>query len=88
MNTYVIDYGTGVKEIVIGTLEDAKRAADEGASYTQMSIMILDKEEKMVAVRKWYGVEFNPDLFEDGKYADVICFGDFGYFDEWSEYEH
>lgn len=88
MSTYIINYGTGVKESVIGTLEDAKRAADEGASYTQRSIKVFDKDGNMVSVRRWYGVKFDPDVYEDGEDADVICFGDFGHYGEWSEYEH
>ena len=82
---YTIDYGTGIKETVVGTLEEAEKAADDGAAYTQCSIRIFDEDGTQVAIRQWWGTEFDPDLYEDGEDTDVITFGTFGYFDVWNE---
>ena len=92
MAKYYIDYQTGAgNEYVTGTLDDAKAKADDGAAYTQQSITIHavndDNEigEGYVAMRRWYGVKFDPSLYEDG--ANVIQFGDSGHFDEWADAE-
>ena len=90
MSKYYINYGTGAgNEYVEGELEDAQKAADEGAAYTQCSISIFEVVNGETArepecTRQWYGVAFDPDDYEDGESANVIRFGDSGYYDEWS----
>ena len=82
---YFINYGTGAgDEYVEGTLAEAKKAADEGAAYTQENIKILEGDN-VAAVRRWYGTEFDPDDYENGEAADVIRFGSFGHFGEWQD---
>lgn len=91
MSKYYIDYGTGAgNEYVNGELEDAQKAADEGAAYTQCGISIFpvdaegNKAEEPECTRKWWSVKFDSELYENGEDTDIIDFGDFGYFDEWS----
>jgi len=92
---YYINYNTGAgNEYFNGTLAEAKAAADKGAAYTQVDIIISKKDPLFeisgewlpVARRRWYSGEFDPELYEDGEDADVIRFGNFGYFDEWYDY--
>lgn len=83
---YLVSFGTGAGDkCVFGTLDEAKEIADYGAAYTQVGYEIYDWKMKLVAYRNWRGVPFDPDLYEDGEEADVIQFGDFGYYDEWTE---
>lgn len=78
-----INYGTGAGNITgIATLETAMQIADESAGYTQRDIEITENG-KTVASRKWWGDKFDPDFYENGEDADVIDYGDFGYYDEW-----
>ena len=84
---YYIEFNTGVDRIeVIGTLDDAKKEADESVAFTQRSIQILDCRGKIVAERQWYGTVFDPELYEDGTDADIIGFDSYGYYDEWFDY--
>lgn len=84
-NTYWIRYGTGAgDEEIVGTLDDAKRAADDGAAYTQTDIVIEDDDGNEITRRRWYGVE----LTEDDMTADedeYIIFGSFGFFAPWDD---
>lgn len=70
-------------------LDDAIEYANNQACYIQEDIVIYNSKEETyeneVMRRCWYGVAFNPDLYEDGEDADIISFGSFGYYDEWSE---
>ena len=78
---YYICYGTGAGDTqIIGTLEDAERAADEGAAYTQISIKIIDRNGVLVAMRVWNGV---ADQKEDN---GRISFGPFGYYERWEDF--
>jgi hypothetical protein len=65
------------------TLEEVMAKADEKAAYTQQDIVIYDEDENEVARRQWYGT--CAGLSEEGD-ADIIRFGDFGYFGEWQQY--
>lgn len=89
---YYINYGTGAgNEVVEGTLEDAKRVADDGAEYTQQDIVIHDYEKYFdyseinseITRRCWYGVELDEEI-ED--VDECICFGNFGYYAPWSKW--
>ena len=51
-----------------------------GAAYTQQDITIEDEAGNVVAIRRWYGVQYNKD--EDDA-ETPICFGDFGYYADW-----
>ena len=78
-----INFNTGAGNVEnIESLEEAMKTADEGACYTQKNIDVYDGDV-LVASRSWYGTKFDPDLYEDGEDADVIRFGDSGYYDEW-----
>lgn len=89
--TYYINYHTGAgNEFCAGTLEEAKKIADENACYTQADITIhcVDADDNPGAVicrRSWYGVEFDPDAAELEDGDDVITFGSFGYYGPWRE---
>lgn len=81
---YNIKFNTGAGDIAeITTLDEALRLADEGAGYTQRDIEIVDAKGKTVAARFWQKTKFDPEDYENGENADVISYGDFGYFDEW-----
>lgn len=62
------------------TLEEVKAKADEKAAYTQQDIVVYDENNEEVARRQWFGV--SADLYEEDD-ADIIRFGDYGYFGEW-----
>lgn len=75
---YYINYGTGAgNEYVDGTLEDAKKVAEDGLAYTQTDVRIQTEDGEDVAVLNWYGVKPEGD--------DVVTarFGDFGFYGEW-----
>lgn len=87
MKKYYIDYNTGAGNEYAETLEEAKALADEGACYTQESIYIYEVDEEketkeLVSLRNWNGVAYDED--EDSA-ENPICFGDFGYFDDWND---
>lgn len=63
------------------TLEEVMQKADDKAAYTQQDIVIYDENKDEVARRQWYGVSPLVDVVDDD--ADIIQFGDFGYFGEW-----
>ncbi len=78
---YYVNFGTGAgDEWVDGTLEDAKKAAENGLAYTQTDVRIQTEDGEDVAVLKWYGVEPGED--------DVVAarFGNSGFYGEWQEY--
>ena len=76
---YVITYQTGITDHA-KTLDEAKKMADAAAAYTQQDIVILlDGEE--ITRRQWWGMAFDSDV-DDGE--DPICFGDFGYYSDWT----
>lgn len=93
--TYWVDYLTGAGDFEItGTLEEAKRAADDGASYTQRDILIYKQikldgpgdlyDSELVCGRVWYGVELTEeDMTEDED--QYITFGSFGFYAPWQE---
>ena len=83
---YLIDGNTGVTETFYGTLEEAKEWADDSIGYTQRNVDIYDEKEHCVATREWIGISFDPDDYEEGEDADVIQFGDFGYYAPWIEW--
>lgn len=76
---YHINYHTGAGNFSIdGTLEDAKRAADEGAAYTQQPIIIHDEDGNEVARRQWWGCREGIEECDD-----PISYGDFGFYGDW-----
>lgn len=75
---YYINYCTGAgNEYVVGTLEDAKKTAEESLSYTQEDVRIQTEDGEDVAVLKWYGTTPAED--------DIVTarFGDSGFYGEW-----
>lgn len=94
MSKYYIDYGTGAgNEVVEGSIGDAQERADTGACYTQCSITIYEVDEQAkllmpIYQRDWCGVAFDEEqaeLYEDGENADVLDYGDFGYYAPWQD---
>jgi len=82
--TYSVRYGTGTGDISgIKSVEEAKELADNGAAYTQCSIVIEDDEGVEVCRRAWCGVRYDPDNL-DTQCEDRIDYGDLGYYDDWS----
>ena len=96
---FTIYYNNGLFDECDGTLDEAKAMADECAGYTQCDISIEDENREEVARRRWYGVPrksgrpgkgisswygvpFDPAETETDE-ADVIQFGNFGFFDRW-----
>ena len=69
------------KDDFIGTLEEAKAAADECINYTQQDITIY-KDEKHYMRRRWYSVE--PE--EGDRKRNIIEIGG-GFYDEWERCE-
>lgn len=77
---YYINYHTGAGDDTADTMDKAMQVADAGAAYTQQDITIEDEAGNVVAIRRWYGVQYNKD--EDDA-ETPICFGDFGYYADW-----
>lgn len=65
-----------------GTLNEAKAYADDGITYNQQNCEIREEDdETIVAVRKWFDVEYHGD---DNDYCEnPIEFGDYGYYSDW-----
>lgn len=80
MNKYYINYGTGAgNEYIKGTLEEAKKVAEDGLAYTQTDVKIQTEDGEDVAALNWYGVQPEED--------DVVTarFGDRGFYGEWRD---
>lgn len=78
MNKYYINYGTGAgDEYIEGTLDEAKKVAEDGLSYTQQDVKIQTEDGEDVSVLAWYGVQPEEDD------AVVARFGDYGFYGEW-----
>ncbi len=78
MNKYYINYRTGAgDEYIEGTLDEAKKVAEDRLSYTQQDVKIQTEDGEDVAVLRWYGVAPAED--------DVVTamFGDYGFYGEW-----
>lgn len=83
MSKYYVNYGTGAgNEWVEGTLDEVMAIADNGATYTQADIKIMDENDNLIAIRRWWGVKFDPEE-SDCSEDEIISFGDFGYYDAW-----
>ena len=78
---FIIDYGTGAGNDTAETIEQAKKIADDNATYTQCSITILDDDGDEVASRRWIGKQYDPD--QDACCENRLDFGSFGYFADW-----
>lgn len=84
---FVIKWYTGAPDDKFeGTLDECKRWVDDVISYTQEAVAIcLPREfgidDEVVCYRSW--VRVAPD--EEAKQRDIISYGDFGYYDEWSD---
>lgn len=79
--SYTINYNTGITDDGYNDLDDAKAAADRGASYTSQDITIEDKNGNEITRRPWYSTEYDGD--EDGAAEDPIRFGDAGHYGDW-----
>jgi len=81
MSKFIINYQTGIREEVEGTLQDAMKEADKGAAYTQQNIAIEDENGNVIAQRNWYGTISGIEECEN-----VIRFGNFGFYADWIEF--
>lgn len=85
MKNYIIDFSNGLtEELVAETLEEAEAYADDCIGYTQCNVEIYDAD-KLVALRRWWGVPPEKDLYDEDDYKRLIVFGDFGYYDTWED---
>lgn len=77
---WTINYHTGAGDrVIIGTLDDAMQAADDGAAYTQQDITIEWGDGNAIARRTWYGVPYDPEIDLSD---NPICIGG-GYYSDW-----
>lgn len=82
MAELLLNYGTGAgNEYTDGTLEDAKKVAEDGLAYTQEPVKIQSEGGEDLAVLPWWGVVPTED--------DIVTarFGDCGFYGEWVDYE-
>lgn len=79
MKKYLINFLTYGEDLEFeGTLDDAKKAAENGISYTQESIAIKDANTgDVVSTLPWWPVEPNEDDIVTARY------GDYGFYGEW-----
>lgn len=79
---YVVEANGISYESDFDRLSLVKDEADKWISYCQ-SDLTINKDNEVVAIRRWYGVE--PT--EEDKERDIIQFGSFGFYDEWEDVE-
>jgi len=77
--SYLVNFHTGAGNFTADTLEEAMTRADEAAAYTQQDITVEDDNGTQVAIRRWYGVAYDPEIPEEAP----IDFGKFGYYADW-----
>ena len=90
MKNYYVNYNTGAGNFETEDIVTAKTQADEGASYTQETIQILDEKGKEICYRQWIGCNNLDSDLEDGEisqeyYNKCIQFGNAGYYAPWSD---
>jgi len=74
-----IDFGTGVAQSGIMTLDDAKEMAHDEMTYTQEHVSIYSDDGQLLAISRWYGVLPTED-------DDVLeTFDDYGFYAEWTD---
>lgn len=77
---FCIDYFTGTVDYAEGTLEDAKKVADEGAVYSGEPISICDVETGAEITRR----EWNKFAYKESfDMENPITFGGFGFYSDW-----
>ena len=82
MSKYIINFKNGEIIQFTGSLEDAKRMADNCLTETGSSVYIEDaKTRATISVRPYWCAEFDGTGY-DHENPDIIC-GINGYFDEW-----
>lgn len=63
-----------------GSLDDAKKYADNGICYNQQDCTITSADGEHLSIRRWNGVKYD----EESDYCDnPILFDDFGYYSDW-----
>lgn len=73
---FLIDYQTGITENFEGSLEGAQRTAEEGMSYTQQDVLIIEDNDRRYK-SNWQGVEAGED-------DEVLAsFGSNGFYTPW-----
>lgn len=77
---YKVDYQTGSGNFEAASLGEAMDLADQGASFTQESILIRNKNHDVVAFRNWVGCTDSERLLQ----KDPIEFGCYGYYADWT----
>ncbi len=81
---YIIDFCNGITFDFVGTLEKAKKEADDRIGYTQRDVKIRNENDETIAFRRWWGIAFDSAV-NDAELSEIIDFGDFGYYDNWVE---
>ncbi|PGK15231.1 hypothetical protein CN895_07740 [Bacillus cereus] len=80
MNKFIINYHTGVKEeINVHNLDEAKKIAKEGISYTQKNVSIETIDGEIITSTSWFGV--TPE--DDDEILEQI--GDYGFYQMWDD---
>jgi len=82
MEKFYIDFNTGAGNENAETLEEAKKIAIDGVSYTQEPVFIYIVSDgvidsKTAAILPWYGVSPREDDIV------LISYGDFGFYGDW-----
>lgn len=93
MGDYQINYHTGAGNLLLKnvSLKEAMDKADEGISFTQQNVTIIDNDTGYIcAERKWVGARYDVDIFskpiEDWYEEEIIQFGNEGYYEPWDIY--
>lgn len=79
---FIVNFCTGAGNRTAKTIGDAKKVADDEATYTQQPIVIEDENGLMISRRDWVGCTSGID---DCK--NPIQFGTFGYYGDWMDVE-
>ena len=82
MKKYIIKNNNINEMVEVDNITAIMEMADDTACYNECDIIILDEEENEVALRKWYGVEYDEEN-EDMYCENPICFGGYGYYGDW-----
>lgn len=63
---YTVNFNTGVGNVEVATLEEAKQVAVDLMTYTQRDITIETEDGEVIATARWYGVKPSEEDYEAG----------------------
>lgn len=81
---YIIDFCNGIKFDFFGTLDEARKEADDKVAYTQEDVKIRNANGVTITLRKWWGTAYDNTI-DDAELSYIIDFGNFGYYSNWIE---